>query len=145
MFLQNTAATKNSNGSKGAYKPDMKGHNLVLIKVFGTVTIRLQLKCFKMVLLPKAAHWICRHPGTGQTAARAASHTLHKHPCQPEEKTSEGGKQHEEGKPFFWEQCGMKILNRTTSESGNYYSKTTQRKDYNTYQKDTWYSLSFIF
>lgn len=55
----------------------MEGHNLALLKVFGTVTTRLQFKWFKLVLLPKEAHLICRHPqarfpgGTGQTAVKA--------------------------------------------------------------------------
>lgn len=40
----------------------MEGHNLALFKIFGTVATRLQFKCFKLVLLPKEAHLIYRHP-----------------------------------------------------------------------------------
>ena len=77
--------------------------NLALIKVFGTVTARLQLRRLKLVLLPEAAPPICRHPKHAPRGEQARAqpkrvcHMLHNHPQQ------QGGKQQEDGKPFFWE------------------------------------------
>lgn len=70
-----------------------------------------QLKCFELVLLQKAAlpalQTLPKHTShsTGQQQAKHGWHVLHKHLCQPQEKTRQGGKCQEEEKPSFWELC----------------------------------------
>lgn len=94
-------------------------------------SLGLQLKCFELVLLPKAAPPALQTPPQAHFPQVQASSTQSRagtcctSTCVSHRRKWEGGKGQEEEKPFFWELCWMKILN---NESGNYDSKATQKK-----------------